>query len=329
MTAVDKESARRAAWQGSRVLVTGGGGFVGSNLVPKLRALGCDVVAPRRADYDLLDQQQVRRMFADLRPEMTVHLAARSAGILANKRFPAEFCYQNLLMNTCVLHEAQQAGVRKYVTLIGGCSYPAHAPSPIREEELWNGYPQPESAPYSLAKRMDVVMAGAYRQQYGFDAIVLLAGNLYGPGDNFNLEASHVIPATIRKMVEATDRGDKVVTVWGTGTPVRDFVYVDDVCDVMLAEAQSVFVRRDHEHLVRRGDDDPGADRNGGGSVRIPRPARVGYIETRRPAAQGLRRVPVPRAGARFHSDAAARGSAADDRMVPARARHRKAVTPR
>ncbi len=239
MTAVHEESALRAVWQGRRVLVTGGGGFVGSNLIPKLRALGGDVTAPSRAQYDLLDQQQVRRMFADIRPEMTVHLAARSAGILANKRFPAEFCYENLLMNTCVLHEAYQAGVRRYVTLIGGCSYPAHAPSPIREEELWNGYPQAESAPYSLAKRMDVVMAGAYRQQYGFDAIVLLAGNLYGPGDNFNLEASHVIPATIRKMVEATERGDKVVTVWGTGTPVRDFVFIDDVCDVMLSEAHS------------------------------------------------------------------------------------------
>jgi GDP-L-fucose synthase len=239
MTPISTENPLAAAWRGRRVLVTGGGGFVGSNLVPKLRALGSEVAAPRRADYDLLDQHQVRRMFADIRPEITVHLAARSAGILANKRFPAEFCYQNLLMNTCVLHEAQQAGVRKYITLIGGCSYPAHAPSPIREEELWNGYPQAESAPYSLAKRMDVVMAGAYRQQYGFDAIVLLAGNLYGPGDNFNLEASHVIPATIRKMVEATERGDKVVTVWGTGTPVRDFVYVDDVCDVMLAEAHN------------------------------------------------------------------------------------------
>jgi GDP-L-fucose synthase len=225
---------KTSQWAGRRVLVTGGGGFVGSNLVPRLRGLGCTVSAPTRRDYDLLDQHQVRRMFADIRPQMVFHLAARSAGILANKRFPAEFCYQNLLMNTCVLHEAHHAGVIKYVTLIGGCSYPAHAPSPIREEELWNGYPQAESAPYSLAKRMDVVMAAAYRQQYGFDAIPLLAGNLYGPGDNFNLEASHVIPATIRKMVEATERGDKVVVVWGSGAPVRDFVYVDDVCDVML-----------------------------------------------------------------------------------------------
>jgi GDP-L-fucose synthase len=230
---------KSAGWKGRRVLVTGGGGFVGSNVVPQLTALGCEVSAPTRADYNLLEQQQVRRMFADIRPEITFHLAARSAGILANTRFPAEFCYENLLMNTCVLHEAYQAGVSKYVTLIGGCSYPGDAPSPIREEELWNGYPQADSAPYALAKRMDVVMAAAYRQQYGFDAIVLLAGNLYGPGDNFNLESSHVIPATIRKMVEATERGDKVVTVWGTGAPVRDFVYVGDLCDVMLSEVQT------------------------------------------------------------------------------------------
>ena len=228
-----------AGWKGRRVLVTGGGGFVGGNVSQRLRALGCEVSTPTRADYNLLEQQHVRRMFADIRPEITFHLAGRSAGILANKRFPAEFCYENLLMNTCVLHEAYQAGVSKYLTLIGGCSYPGDAPSPIREEELWNGYPQAESAPYSLAKRMDVVMAGAYRQQYGFDAVVLLAGNLYGPGDNFNLESSHVIPATIRKMVEATERGDKVVTVWGTGTPVRDFLYIGDLCDVMLTEIQT------------------------------------------------------------------------------------------
>jgi len=239
MTPNGKDTRAPSAWSGKRVLVTGSTGFVGSNLVPMLRAMGCDVIAPTRADYDLLDQQQVRRLFADARPEITFHLAAMVGGIVANKKYPADFCYRNLLMNTCVFHEAYEAGVKKYVTLLGGCSYPAHAPSPIAETELWNGYPQPESASYSLAKRMDVVMGRAYREQYGFDAITLLPGNMYGPRDNFKPESAHVIPGTIRRIVEAMRRGDRVVTVWGTGTPVRDFVYIDDVCDVVLREAQS------------------------------------------------------------------------------------------
>jgi len=221
------------------VLVTGSTGFVGTNLVPKLRAMGCEVIAPTRAEYDLLEQQQVRRLFADVRPEITFHLAAMVGGIVANKKYPADFCYRNLLMNTCVFHEAYESGVKKYVTLLGGCSYPAHAVSPIAENELWNGYPQPESASYSLAKRMDVVMSRAYREQYGFDAITLLPGNMYGPCDNFKPESAHVIPATVRRIVEAVRGGAPVVTVWGTGTPVRDFVYIDDVCDVVLREAQS------------------------------------------------------------------------------------------
>jgi GDP-L-fucose synthase len=178
-------------------------------------------------------------MFADVQPEITFHLAAMVGGIVANKRFPADFCYRNLLMNTCVLHEAYQSGVKKYVTLVGGCSYPAHAPSPIVESEFWNGYPQQESASYSLAKRMDVVMAGAYRDQYSFDAITLLPGNMYGPHDNFKPESAHVIPGTIRRIVEAARRGDPVVTAWGSGSPVRDFVYIDDVCDIVLREAQT------------------------------------------------------------------------------------------
>jgi len=239
MTPNGEDRRLRSVWHGKRVLVTGSTGFVGTNLVPKLRAIGCEVVAPTRADYDLLEQQQVRRLFAETRPEITFHLAAMVGGIVANKKYPADFCYRNLLMNTCVFHEAYEAGVKKYVTLLGGCSYPAHAPSPIAETELWNGYPQPESASYSLAKRMDVVMGRAYREQYGFDAITLLPGNMYGPGDNFKPESAHVIPATIRRIEEAARRGDAAVTVWGTGTPVRDFVYIDDVCDVVLREALS------------------------------------------------------------------------------------------
>jgi GDP-L-fucose synthase len=223
-------------WRGKRVLVTGSAGFIGGNLVPKLQEFGANVIAPTRADYDLLEQDQVRRLFAQVKPEVTFHLAAMVGGIVANKKYPADFCYRNLLMNTCMFHEAFLAGVRKYVTFVGGCSYPSNAPSPIPETEFWNGYPQPESASYALAKRMEVVMGRAYREQHGFDAITLLPGNVYGPRDNFKPESAHVIPATIRRFVEATGRGDSVVTVWGSGRPVRDFVYIDDVCDVVLRE---------------------------------------------------------------------------------------------
>ena len=227
-----------AFWRGKRILVTGASGFVGRNLTPLLAGTGCELVAPPRADYDLLEQADVRRLMVDARPEMVVHLAALSGGILANRDYPADFCYQNLLMNTLVAHEAWRAGVAKFVTLIGGCSYPAQAENPINERDLWNGYPQQESAAYSLAKRMSVVMADAYRQQHGFDAVVLVPGNLYGPHDNFDLQNAHVIPATIRKFFEAKRRGDAEVVAWGSGAPVRDFIYVGDACEVILTAAE-------------------------------------------------------------------------------------------
>jgi GDP-L-fucose synthase len=185
-----------------------------------------------------LEQQAVRRLLADTQPEIVFHLAGLIGGILANKNRPAEFCYQNLLMVTTVLHEAWQAGVKKYVTLIGGCSYPATAPSPIVEDALWNGYPQAESAPYSLAKSMSVLQARAYRQQYNFDAIVLVPGNLYGPHDNFDLTNSHVIPALIRKFHKAIQTGQPEIVAWGSGKPVRDFVYVKDACAAILLAAE-------------------------------------------------------------------------------------------
>jgi GDP-L-fucose synthase len=225
-------------WRGKRVLVTGGSGFVGRNLTPLLVEAGGDVVAPSRADYNLLEQVDVRRVMADVKPEVVFHLAALSGGILANRDYPADFCYQNLMMNTMVAHESWCAGVRKFVTLMGGCSYPAQAENPIREADLWNGYPQQESAAYSLAKRMSVVMADAYRQQHDFDAIVLVPGNLYGPHDNFDLKNAHVIPATIRKFVEARQRGDAEVVAWGSGAPVRDFIYVRDACEAILIAAE-------------------------------------------------------------------------------------------
>jgi GDP-L-fucose synthase len=223
---------------GKRTLVTGANGFVGRNLMPLLAEAGCAVVAPSRSDYNLLEQVDVRRLMGDAQPEVVFHLAALSGGILANRDHPADFCYQNLLMNTMVAHESWRAGVRKFVTLIGGCSYPAQADNPIREADLWNGYPQQESAAYSLAKRMAVVMAEAYRRQHGFDAVALVPGNLYGPHDNFDLQNAHVIPATIRKFIEARNRGDSEIVAWGTGAPVRDFIYVRDACEVILIAAE-------------------------------------------------------------------------------------------
>jgi len=225
-------------WQGKRVLVTGASGFVGSNLRPHLEKTGCELICPSREDYDLLEQAQVRRMFTDTRPQVVLHLAGLIGGILANKERPADFFYQNLVMGTAMLHEAWRAGAQKYVTLMGGCSYPALAPSPIKETELWKGYPQVESAPYSLAKAVGAVQADAYRQQHGFNAVVLVPGNLYGPHDNFDLRSSHVVPALIRKIYEAKVKGAEEIVMWGTGRPVRDFIYVEDACEaIMLAIA--------------------------------------------------------------------------------------------
>jgi GDP-L-fucose synthase len=177
-------------------------------------------------------------MLAEHKPDAVFHLAGLIGGIGANKARPADFCYQNLLMGTMLLHESYKAGVKKYITVMGGCSYPAKAPSPIKETELFNGYPQMESAPYSLAKAMSAVQAEAYRRQHGFNAIVLVPGNLYGPHDNFDLNNSHVIPALIRKYLEARASGQTEVPAWGTGRPTRDFVYIDDVCEALLLAAE-------------------------------------------------------------------------------------------
>lgn len=213
-----------------RILVTGAKGFLAWHILPRLReAFSAEIAPVGHQDYDLLDPAQTRRMLADTRPDAVVHLAARSGGILDNRLRPADYLYENLAINTHMFEECRRAGVRKLLTLMGGCSYPARAPSPIREEEMWNGFPQIESAGYSLAKRMLLVQSWAYRQQYGFNSVVLIPGNVYGENDNFNLRQAHAIPAMIRKFIEAAEAGREEVVLFGTGRPTRDFVYAGDV----------------------------------------------------------------------------------------------------
>jgi len=220
--------------------MTGATGFLGTHLVAALRAAGYRDLRPLSSrDYNLLEQAEVRRMMREQEPEVVVHLAALIGGIKANKDHPADFFYRNALMNVMVMHEARQSGVIKYMTCIGGCCYPAHAPSPIREECLWNGYPQPENAPYSVAKMIAVTQAAAFRQQYGFNAIVMVPGNLYGPNDNFNLNDAHVVAAVIRKVIEAQQRGEREIVAWGSGTPVRDFMFVKDAAAALVVALET------------------------------------------------------------------------------------------
>ncbi len=226
-------------WQGKRVTVTGGGGFLGSFIVEKLRSRGTnEIFVPRKKDYDLVQPDGIARMLADGKPDILIHVAALAGGIGANRARPGEFFYDNLMMGVPLMHQAWQAGVDKFVALGTICSYPLHTPTPFREEELWNGYPEETNAPYGLAKKMLLVQAQAYRQQYDFNAIYLLPVNLYGPRDNFDLETSHVIPALIRKFQEAKDSGAASVPLWGDGSPTREFLYVEDAAEGVVLAAE-------------------------------------------------------------------------------------------
>jgi GDP-L-fucose synthase len=218
----------------TRVLVTGGAGFLGSHLVERLEADGHDVVAARRADYDLTSLEDAERLFRDARPELVFHLAAEVGGIGANRAKPGRYWYANLLMGAHVLELSRLHRVPKLVLAGTVCSYPKHTPVPFREGALWDGFPEETNAPYGVAKKAVLVGAQAYREQYGLDAVFLLPANLYGPRDNFDLETSHVIPALIRKLLEGTEE----VVLWGDGSPTREFLYVDDCVDGLLAAAE-------------------------------------------------------------------------------------------
>jgi GDP-L-fucose synthase len=217
-----------------RTLVTGGAGFLGSHLVERLRAQRLDPVVPRRSEYDLTVWGDAERLFADARPELVFHLAAEVGGIGVNRANPGRFWYANLMMGAHMLELARIRGVRKLVVAGTVCAYPKFTPVPFREEELWNGYPEETNAPYGVAKKSILVGAQSYREQYGLDAVFLLPANLYGPRDNFDLETSHVIPALIRKMVDATDE----VVLWGDGSPTREFLYVDDCAAGIVLAAE-------------------------------------------------------------------------------------------
>jgi GDP-L-fucose synthase len=215
------------------VLVTGGGGFLGSHLVERLREEGTEPFVPRRAEYDLTRQDDAERLFEDAKPELVFHLAGEVGGIGANRASPGRFWYANLIMGAHVLELARVHGVRKLVVVGTVCSYPKYTPVPFREADLWDGYPEETNAPYGVAKKAILVGAQAYRDQYGLDTAFLLPANLYGPRDNFDLETSHAIPAMIRKMLES----DGEVVLWGDGSPTRDHLFVDDCVEGLLLAA--------------------------------------------------------------------------------------------
>jgi len=224
-----------------RIVVTGGRGFLGGHLMAALARHGyTGAVALGASDYDLTHEREVARMLSERKPEVVIHLAAVVGGIGANRRSPGTFFYQNLMMGALLMEHARRAGVRRFVSVGTICSYPKFTPVPFREEELWNGYPEETNAPYGLAKKMLLVQSQAYRQEFGFDAVNVLCVNLYGPGDNFDPESSHVIPALIRRCLEAAESGAPEIVVWGTGKATREFLYVEDAAEAIVLAAEKL-----------------------------------------------------------------------------------------
>ena len=235
----ESRNAMAEFWPHKRVVVTGGAGFLGSFVVEKLREKGCrHIVVPRSRDYDLVQMEAVRRLYAESNPDIVIHLAARVGGIGANQSNPGRFFYDNLMMGVQLIEVGRERGLEKLVAIGTICAYPKFAPVPFKEDDIWAGYPEETNAPYGLAKKMMLVQSQAYRQQYAFNSIVLFPVNLYGPRDNFDLETSHVIPALIRKCAEAQEAGAAEIILWGDGTPTREFLYVEDAAEGILLAAE-------------------------------------------------------------------------------------------
>ena len=236
-------------WSGKRVVVTGGAGFLGSFVLEGLARRGVEAFVVRSRDYDLVQLEAVRRLYEQARPDVVIHLAAVVGGIGANRENPGRFFHDNLLMGVHLIEEARRRGLAKFVQVGTVCAYPKHCPVPFREDDLWNGYPEETNAPYGVAKKALLVMLQAYRQQYGLDGIFLLPVNLYGPRDQFDPRLSHVIPALIKKVIDAQEAGAGAITCWGDGTPTREFIHAEDAAEGILLATE----RYDHEDPVNLG----------------------------------------------------------------------------
>ena len=285
-------------WTDKRVLVTGGAGFFGSFVVDELRSRGAaNVFVPRRSEYDLVDRAACRKLIADSKPDVVFHLAAKVGGIGANRDNPGGMIFENAMMGLQLVEECRLAAVKKLVVAGTICAYPKFAPVPFREDDIWNGYPEETNAPYGIAKKMMIVQSMGYREQYGFHSIVLFPVNMYGPRDNFDLRTSHVIPAMIRKFVTARDEGKAEVTLWGDGSPTREFIYAPDAAEAFVLAAE----RYDSSDPVNIGS---------GNEISIKDLATliakaVGYTgtfvwDTAQPNGQPRRRLDVSRAKERF-----------------------------
>jgi GDP-L-fucose synthase len=285
-------------WTGVPVIVTGGAGFLGSVLTERLRRGGARVFVPRRVDYDLTDAAAAARLFTDAAPEVVFHLAAAVGGIGANRANPGRFFYENIAMGQHIVEQARRYGrLRKLVIVGTTCAYPGEAPVPLREDDLWSGYPEPTNAPYGIAKRALLVMAQAYRAQYGLNAVYLIPANLYGPGDNFDPETSHVIPALIRKCVDAVSSGAEEIVAWGDGTPTREFLYVTDAARGLVLAAE----RYERPDPVNLGSGQEISIRDLVGTIAglTGYRGRVAW-DTSRPGGQRRRRLDVSRARETF-----------------------------